>query len=79
MDNDQQEADRVASLGGDRRGHQRPAHASGTGGGRAIDRRAVRTCHPDGCERRYSRATIDRWVRAWRAGGLDALDPSAAC
>lgn len=33
--------------------------------------------HPDGCERRYSRATIDRWVRAWRAGGLDALKPSA--
>ena len=32
--------------------------------------------HPDGCERRYSRATIDRWVRAWRAGGLDALKPS---
>lgn len=32
--------------------------------------------HPDGCERRYSRATIDRWVRAWRTGGLDALKPT---
>ena len=25
--------------------------------------------------RRYSRATIDRWIRAWRRGGLDALRP----
>lgn len=33
--------------------------------------------HPDGSERRYSRGTIDRWVRAWRAGGLDALRPAA--
>jgi putative transposase len=32
--------------------------------------------HPDGTERRYSRGTIDRWVRAWRAGGLDALRPA---
>ena len=32
--------------------------------------------HPDGSERRYSRATIDRWIRAWRAGGLDALRPA---
>lgn len=32
--------------------------------------------HPDGGERRYSRGTIDRWVRAWRAGGLDALRPT---
>ena len=24
--------------------------------------------HPDGTTRRYSRGTIDRWVRAWRAG-----------
>lgn len=31
--------------------------------------------HPDGAERRYSRATIDRWIRAWRSGGLDALRP----
>jgi putative transposase len=42
---------------------------------RAIAMRAH--SHPDGSERRYSRGTIDRWVRAWRAGGLDALKPSA--
>src|SRR5215831_4944404 len=33
------------------------------------------TC-PDGSARRYSRGTIDRWLRAWRAGGLEALKPS---
>ena len=32
--------------------------------------------HPDGSARRYSRGTIDRWIRAWRAGGLEALRPS---
>jgi putative transposase len=32
--------------------------------------------HPDGTARRYSRGTIDRWLRAWRAGGLEALTPS---
>ena len=32
--------------------------------------------HPDGSERRYSRGTIDRWLRAWRSGGLEALKPS---
>jgi putative transposase len=31
--------------------------------------------HPDGGERRYSRNTIDRWIRAWRTGGLGALTP----
>jgi transposase len=31
--------------------------------------------HPDGSVRRYSRATIDRWIRAWRRGGLEALKP----
>lgn len=41
---------------------------------RAIATRAH--AHPDGGERRYSRATIDRWIRAWRAGGLDALGPA---
>jgi putative transposase len=28
--------------------------------------------HPDGSSRRYSRGTVDRWLRAWRAGGLPA-------
>ena len=32
--------------------------------------------HPDGTDHRYSRATIDRWIRAWRKGGLDALRPT---
>ncbi|MGH9261996.1 MAG: DDE-type integrase/transposase/recombinase, partial [Acidimicrobiales bacterium] len=32
--------------------------------------------HPDGTERCYSRGTIDRWIRAWRAGGFDALIPA---
>jgi putative transposase len=32
--------------------------------------------HPDGSERRYSRGTLDRWLRAWRSGGLEALKPS---
>jgi putative transposase len=31
--------------------------------------------HPDGSARRYSRGTIDRWLRAWRKGGLEALRP----
>jgi putative transposase len=32
--------------------------------------------HPDGSSRRYSRGTVDRWLRAWRAGGLAALMPA---
>lgn len=32
--------------------------------------------HPDGSSRRYSRATIDRWIRAWRKEGLVGLRPS---
>src|ERR1039457_1271081 len=31
---------------------------------------------PEGPPRRYSRGTIDRWLRAWRKGGLEALQPS---
>jgi putative transposase len=31
--------------------------------------------HPDGTTRHYSRATLDRWIRDWRRGGLDALRP----
>lgn len=33
--------------------------------------------HPDGEARRYSRGTIDRWIRAHRSGGLAALAPAA--
>ncbi|HLG66694.1 MAG TPA: DDE-type integrase/transposase/recombinase [Acidimicrobiales bacterium] len=32
--------------------------------------------HPDGTCRRYSRGTLDRWIRAWRTGGLSALEPA---
>lgn len=32
--------------------------------------------HPDGFERRYSRQSIDRWLSAWRKGGLSALEPA---
>jgi putative transposase len=31
---------------------------------------------PDGTRVRVSRKTLDRWVRAWRAGGFDALVPT---
>lgn len=32
--------------------------------------------HPDGTAHRYSRATVDRWVRQWRKDGLAALRPT---
>ncbi|HTU38562.1 MAG TPA: DDE-type integrase/transposase/recombinase [Acidimicrobiales bacterium] len=32
--------------------------------------------HPDGSARRYARGTIDRWIRAYRRGGLEALRPA---
>lgn len=31
--------------------------------------------HPDGSQRRYSRGTVDRWLRAYREEGLDGLKP----
>ncbi len=31
--------------------------------------------HPDGSLRTYSRGTLDRWVRAYRARGLAGLMP----
>jgi putative transposase len=31
--------------------------------------------YPDGSQRRYSRGTIDRWLRAWRAGGWKPSGP----
>jgi putative transposase len=45
--------------------------------GALVRRIAARShAHPDGSRRAYSRVTIDRWLRAWRAGGLDALKPA---
>ncbi|MGH9057899.1 MAG: DDE-type integrase/transposase/recombinase, partial [Acidimicrobiales bacterium] len=35
--------------------------------------------HPDGSTRHYSRGSIDRWIRAWRAGGLGGLRPLPRC
>ncbi|MGH2846426.1 MAG: helix-turn-helix domain-containing protein, partial [Thermoleophilaceae bacterium] len=31
--------------------------------------------HPGGELRTLGRSTIDRWIRAWRAGGFEALKP----
>ncbi|HUZ03213.1 MAG TPA: DDE-type integrase/transposase/recombinase [Thermomicrobiaceae bacterium] len=44
----------------------------------AVVRRIAGRGHtdPDGAQRRYSRGTIDRWIRAWRAGGLEGLKPA---
>jgi putative transposase len=45
--------------------------------GAVVRQIAARThASPDGSDRHYSRGTIDRWIRAWRSGGLDALKPT---
>src|SRR5207237_1994846 len=50
---------------------------SGSGRGWVVGAIAARPrAHPDGTVRRSSRGTIDRWLRAWRAGGVDGLGPS---
>lgn len=55
-----------------------PARLSGAERGAIVKQVAGRVhVHPDGSDRTYSRATIDRWVRAWRGGGLDGLRPQA--
>jgi putative transposase len=51
--------------------------ASGERGAVARQIAARQHAHPDGTMRWYSRGTIDRWLRAWRAGGIDALRPAA--
>ncbi len=38
---------------------------------------AVDHAGPDGCRLRVGRSTLDRWIRAWRAGGFEALVPAA--
>ena|ERR1035441_8388700 len=44
--------------------------------GRIVRAIALRLhAHPDGTERRYARNTIDRWIRAWNKGGIEALAP----
>ncbi len=50
---------------------------TGAGRGALVRQIAGRAhTHPDGSPRSYSRGTIDRWLRAWRAGGLEALKPA---
>jgi len=52
------------------------ANLTGAERGKLVREIAGRTHdHPDGTLRRYSRGSIDRWLRAWRSGGLDALRP----
>ena len=75
MDHDQQEAVALHRWGV----IAEAANARLTPAERGVVVRAIAVrvhLHPDGTERRYSRGTIDRWVRAWRAGGLDALRPA---
>jgi putative transposase len=46
--------------------------------GRAVRELAAREhAGPFGAPVRVSRASLDRWIRAWRAGGFDALMPPA--
>jgi putative transposase len=53
-----------------------PARLTGAERGGIVRAIAARVhVHPDGTQRRYSRATIDRWIRAWRTHGLDGLGP----
>jgi putative transposase len=53
------------------------ANLTGRERGALVRRIAARAhAHPDGSQRTYSRQTIDRWLRAWRAGGLDGLKPA---
>ena len=53
-----------------------PARLSGAERGDIVRAIAARAhAHPDGTGHRYSRATIDRWLRQWRVHGLDGLRP----
>jgi putative transposase len=75
MDRDQQEQvalHRWAVIAEAANGRLTPAER-----GAAVRAAAARShTHADGTVRRYSRGTIDRWLRAWRAGGLQALRPA---
>jgi putative transposase len=54
-----------------------PERLSAAERGAAVRRIAERShAHPDGSTRRYSRQSVDRWLRAWRRGGLPALEPA---
>ena len=62
-------------MGGDRRGGRGQAHRPGARRAGPADRRPGARA-PGRVVRSYSRGTIDRWLRAWRKGGLAALKPA---
>jgi putative transposase len=53
-----------------------PAHSSKTRGRLVREVAAREHLDPAGRRRRISRDTLDRWIRAWRRGGFDALVPN---
>ena len=59
----------------DPRGCGSPSHAERGELVRALA--AVEHLGPDGSYVKVSRPTLDRWIRAWRPGGFDALAPKA--
>ena len=77
MDDEHGQGGRAAPLGGDRRGDERPADPAERGV--VVPAIAARAhTHPDGSARHYSRATIDRWIRAWRTRRPRRPAPPAA-
>lgn len=54
-----------------------PALSPGERGRLVRELAATEHAGPFGDEVRVSRETLDRWIRAWRAGGFDALLPVA--
>jgi putative transposase len=52
-----------------------PAHSSKARGRLVREIAAREHLDPAGRRRRISRDTLDRWIRAWRRGGFDALVP----
>src|ERR1019366_3490837 len=73
-------ADRAQEIGLFRYALIRPAAdpALTTGERGPLARRPAEQAHvgPSGDRVRVSRVTLDRWIRAWRAGGFDALVPA---
>ena len=53
-----------------------PAHSTRARGRLVRAVAAVEHTDPTGRRVRVSRDTLDRWIRAWRRGGFDALVPS---
>ena len=54
-----------------------PGHSSKARGRLVREIAAREHLDPAGRRRRISRDTLDRWIRAWRRGGFDALVPDA--